>query len=82
MVYSQQHSFAKFKDISDFKEMSLDSKHKRLNDFRKKFIKLKSVIPQTEANKYLKANVFDNAGDILMNCITITKKNMKMKKML
>ena len=26
-VYNQQDSFAKFKDISDFKEMSLDSMH-------------------------------------------------------
>ena len=33
LVYNQQHSFAKFKDISDFKEISLDSMHKRLNDF-------------------------------------------------
>ena len=28
LVYNQQHIFAKFKDISHFKEMSLDSMHK------------------------------------------------------
>ena len=60
MVYNQQHSFAKFKDISDFKEMSLDSMHKRLKDFRKKSTNLKSVNSQTEVNKDLNANVLDN----------------------
>ena len=30
-VYNQRHSFAKLKDISDFKEMSLDYMHKRLS---------------------------------------------------
>ena len=33
LVYNQQHSFAKFKDLSDFKEMSLDSMHKKLSEF-------------------------------------------------
>ena len=33
LVYNQRHSFAKIKDISVFKELSLDSMHKRLNDF-------------------------------------------------
>ena len=33
LVYNQQHSFAKFKDINDLKEISLDSMHKRLHDF-------------------------------------------------
>ena len=54
MTYNQQHSFAKFKDISDFKEISLDSMHKRLNDFHKKFIKLKGVNPPMIMNMSLK----------------------------
>ena len=33
LVYNSQHSFAKFKDIDEFKELSLDSMYKRLNDF-------------------------------------------------
>ena len=46
--------------------------------FIKKIIKLKDVNPQTEANKDLKAKVL--ILDIfLMNCITLTKKNMKKK---
>ena len=44
--------------------MSLDSMHKKLSEFHKKFTKLKSVNPQAEANKDLKAKVLDNAGDI------------------
>ena len=36
LIYNPQHSFAKFKDISDFKEMSLDSVHKRLQNFCEK----------------------------------------------
>ena len=31
LVYNQQYSFAKFKDSSDFKEMSLDSSYKKLS---------------------------------------------------
>ena len=40
LIYNSQHIFEKFKDISDFKELSLDSKHKKLNDFHKKFTRL------------------------------------------
>ena len=48
MIYNPQHSFAKFKNTSDFKELSLDSMHKKLNDFHKKFTRLKNVSPQTK----------------------------------
>ena len=82
MVCNQQHSFAKFKDISDFKEMLLDSMHKKLSKFRKKFIKLNEVNPQTEANKNLKTKILDNAGDTFNELYYISKKNMKKKKML
>ena len=30
LSYNSQHSFVKFKNISDFKELSLDSMHKKL----------------------------------------------------
>ena len=42
--------------------MSLDSMHKKLSEFHKKFTRLKNVNPQTEANKDLKAKVLDNVG--------------------
>ena len=37
LFYSKQYSFAKFKYIGDIKELSLDSIHKKLKDFHKKF---------------------------------------------
>ena len=80
MVYNQQHSFVKFKDVSDFKEMSLDSMHKRLNDFNKKFTKLKSVNLQTEANVVLKAKVLDNAGDVFNELYYIYKEKYEEEK--
>ena len=33
LIYNSLHSFTKFKDIYEFKEISLDSMHKKLNDF-------------------------------------------------
>ena len=80
LVYNQQHSFAKFKDISDFKEISLDSLHKRLNDFHKNFIKLKGVNPQTKANEDLKAKVLDSAEDIVNEMYYIYKEKYEEEK--
>ena len=65
LVYNQQRSFAKFKDIDEFKELSLDSMYKRLNDFKKRFNRLKTVNPQTDTNKILKEKVLDGVGDLL-----------------
>ena len=56
MVYNSQHSFLKFKDISEFKELSLDSMYRKLKNFHKKIADLKNVTPRTEANKNLKNN--------------------------
>ena len=50
--------------IIEFKELSLDSMYKKLNDFKKRFNKLKSVDPQTNHNKLLKPKVLDNVGDL------------------
>ena len=44
LVYSSQHSFSKLKDIDEFKELSLDSMYKKLNDFKKNLISLKILI--------------------------------------
>ena len=38
LFYNLQQSFVKFKDANDFKSLSLDSMHKKLNDFHEKFI--------------------------------------------
>ena len=57
LVYNSQHSFTKFTDIDKFKELSLDSMYKKLNDFKKRFNSLKTVNPQTDNNKDLKLKV-------------------------
>ena len=51
LVYDPQHSFARFKDIDEFKELSHDSMYKRLNEFQKRFNRLKTVNPQTDNNQ-------------------------------
>ena len=33
LIYNSLHNFTKFKDIYEFKKISLDSIHKKLNDF-------------------------------------------------
>ena len=35
LIYNSQHSFTKFKNIDEFKELSLDSMYKKLNDLKK-----------------------------------------------
>ena len=35
-VFKSQNCFTKFKDIDEFKELSLDSMYKELNDLKKK----------------------------------------------
>ena len=72
LVYHPQHSFAKFKDINEFKETSLDSMYKRLNDFRKRINRL-TVNPQTDDNKVLKENVLDGVADIFNELYYIYK---------
>ena len=62
-LYNPQHSFAKFKDIDGFEELSLDSMCKRLNDL-KRFNRLITVNPQTDENKNLQKKVLDDVGDL------------------
>ena len=73
MVYNSQHSFAKCKDIDEFKELSLDSMYKKLNDFQKRFSKLKIVNPQADNNKGLKEKVLNSVGDIFNELYYIYK---------
>ena len=64
LIYNSQHSFTKFKDTNEFKEFSLGSMCKKLNDFKNKFNKLKAVNPQIDENKVLKPKVLGNVGDL------------------
>ena len=73
MIYISQHSFVKFKDIGEFKELSFDSMYKKLNGFHKKFTKLKNVITQTKTNENLKEKVLDNVGNLFKELYYIYK---------
>ena len=80
-VYNSQHSFGKFKDVNEFKELSLDSMYKRLNDFKKRFNSLETVNPQTDDNEVVKEKIQMVLQIFLMNCITFTRINTMKKKM-
>ena len=73
LVYNSQHSFKKFENLNNFSELSLDSMYKRLNDFKKRFNRFKSVSPQTDENKVLKPQVLEDAGDLFNNLYYIYK---------
>ena len=73
MFHNSRHSFVKFKDIGEFKELSLNSMHKKLKNFHKKFTDLKNVTPRTEANKNLKEKVLDNIIDLFNELYYIYK---------
>ena len=73
LICNSQHSFANFKDINEFKELSRDSIQKKLNGFKKKFNKLKAVDPQTNEIKVLKSKVSDNIRDLFNELYYICK---------
>ena len=80
LIYNSQHSFIKFKDINEFKELSLDSMYKKLTDVLKQINKFKAVNPQRDENKVLKPKVLDNGGDLFNDLYTFTRINTMKKK--
>ena len=79
LIYNTQRSFAKFKIIDDINELSLDSMHKKLENFHKKFNKLKNVIPRTKENKRLKNKVLINVGNLYNGFYYIYKKQTRQR---
>ena len=73
LIYSTQYSFAKFRNIDDIKELSLDSMHKKLSDFHKKFTRFKVVAPRTKDKKILKNKVLSNARNLYNDLYYIYK---------
>ena len=73
LIYSTQYSFAKFRNIDDIKELSLDSMYKKLNDFHKKFTRFKIVVSRTKDKKILKNKVLSNAGNLYNDLYYIYK---------
>ena len=61
------------KILLNLKKLLLDSIFKKLNDFKKKFNKLKTVDPQTKENKVLKTKVLDNVGDLFNELYYVNK---------
>ena len=85
LFYNAHHSYIKFKNISDFKELSLDSMYKKLSDFYKKINEFKNFVPQKKGNEDLKTKVLDSAGEIALFSvyrIIFTRKNITNKKMI
>ena len=79
LIYNTQRSFAKFEIIDDINELSLDSMHKKLENFHKKFNKLKNVIPRTKENKRLKNKVLINVGNLYNDFYYIYKKQTRQR---
>ena len=73
LFYNSQHSFVRFKNVNEFKELSLDSMHKNLKNFHKKFTNLKNVTPRKEVNKNLKEKVLEDVGDLFNELYYIYK---------
>ena len=61
VIYDNKHSFVKYKDIDDIKELSLNSMYKKLNKFNDEIIGLKNVASRKKAKKELKNKVLFNA---------------------
>lgn len=65
LSYNSQHCLVKFKNISGFKELSLDAMYKKLNHFYKKFTEFEKFRLAKKFNEGLKARVLDSAEDFL-----------------
>ena len=63
-IYDNKHSFVKYKDIDDIKELSLDSMYKKMNKFNDEIIGLKNVASRKEWKKELKNEVLSNAENL------------------
>ena len=51
LIYNSKHSFVKYKDIDEFKELSLDSFYKKLNKFNDEITSLKNVSSRKKEKK-------------------------------
>ena len=53
LIYDSKHSFVKYKDIDDIKELSLDSMYKKLNKFNDEITSL-NINPRKKKHKRIK----------------------------
>ena len=61
LIYNSKYSFLKYKDIDEFKELSLDSFNKKLNKFNNEIVNLRNISSRKEEKKELKYQVLSNA---------------------
>ena len=61
LIYNSKYSFLKYKDIDEFKELSLDSFYKKLNKFNNQIVNLRNISSRKEEKKELKYQVLSNA---------------------
>ena len=61
LIYNSKYSFLKYKDIDEFKELSLDSFYKKLNKFNNEIVNLRNISSRKEEKKELKYQVLSNA---------------------
>ena len=61
LIYNSKYSFLKYKDIDEFKELSLDSFYKKLNKFNNQIVNLRNISSRKEEKKELKYQVYSNA---------------------
>ena len=63
LTYDSKHSFVKYKDIEDIKELSLDSMYKKLNKYDE-ITSLNNNNPRKKNTKELKNEVLSNVRDL------------------
>ena len=61
LIYNSKHSFVKYRDIDEFKKLSLDIFHKKLNKFNDEITSLENISSRKEEKKGLKNQVLFNA---------------------
>ena len=79
LIYNSKHSFIKYKDIDEFKELSFDSFYKKLNKFNDEITSLKNVSSRKEEKKDLKYQVLSNAKKLYNELYYIYKKKKKIQ---
>ena len=64
LSYDSKHSFVKYKNIDDIKELSLDSMYKKLNNFNDEITSLNNLNSRKKHTKELKNEVLSNVRDL------------------
>ena len=80
LTYNSNHSFSKYKEVNKFKQLSLDSVEKMLQNLYDQFNKLKKLQPKTNKKKKKMAKIFDKITDFPNKHFDIYKENYNEEK--